>query len=124
MNKPNTKQPLATKKPAQRAPASGLKSDARRARQRDASKAIGVTRAETKGAKIISLLRAPVGASIQTMMAATGWQPHSVRGFLSGTVRKRLKLNLISEHGDSGRIYRIKASGRARKAGAEQASAH
>ena len=112
MNKPNIKQRRVAKKSAQRASASEL------------DKAIGVTRAETKGAKIISLLRAPIGASIQTMMAATGWQPHSVRDFLSGTVRKRLKLNLTSEHGDAGRIYRIKGSGRARNAGVEQTPAH
>ena len=73
MNKPNIKQRRVAKKSAQRASASELKSGARRARQRDADKAIGVTRAETKVAKIISLLRAPIGASIQTMMAATGW---------------------------------------------------
>jgi hypothetical protein len=40
-------------------------------------------------------------------MKSTGWQAHSVRGFLSGTVRKRLGLALISEAGDSGRRYRI-----------------
>jgi hypothetical protein len=41
------------------------------------------------------------------MMKATGWQPHSVRGFLAGVVRKKLGLNLVSEAGDSGRVYRI-----------------
>jgi hypothetical protein len=41
-------------------------------------------------------------------MAATGWQQHSVRGFLAGVVRKKLGLDLVSEQTDKGRIYRIK----------------
>ena len=40
-------------------------------------------------------------------MAVTGWQQHSVRGFLAGIVRKKLGLNLVSEPGESGRVYRI-----------------
>ena len=54
------------------------------------------------------MLRAPAGASVAAMMSATGWQPHSIRGFLAGVVRKKLKLNLVSERGDKGRIYRVK----------------
>ena len=42
------------------------------------------------------------------MMKTTGWQQHSVRGFLTGVVRKRLKLDLISEKPGKDRIYRIK----------------
>jgi hypothetical protein len=42
-------------------------------------------------------------------MAATGWQQHSVRGFLAGVVRKKLGLDLVSEQTDKGRIYRIRA---------------
>ena len=41
-------------------------------------------------------------------MSATGWQSHSVRGFLAGSVRKKLKLNLVSEPSDKGRSYRVK----------------
>jgi hypothetical protein len=40
-------------------------------------------------------------------MAATGWQQHSVRGFLAGVVRKKLGLNLVSEPNLDGRVYRI-----------------
>ena len=64
-------------------------------------------RAESKQARIIAMLRTPGGATIEAMVHATGWQQHSVRGFLAGVVRKRLGLNLISDAGDSGRVYRI-----------------
>lgn len=61
----------------------------------------------TKQAQILAMLCSPAGATIASLASATKWQPHSVRGFLAGTVRKKLKLNLISEPGESGRIYRI-----------------
>ena len=62
----------------------------------------------TKQSKIVALLSAPSGATITALMKATGWQQHSVRGFLAGVVRKKLKLDLVSEVGESGRVYRIK----------------
>jgi len=40
-------------------------------------------------------------------MTATGWQQHSVRGFLAGVIRKKLGLNLVSEPREGGRVYRI-----------------
>ena len=67
---------------------------------------------DTKQSKIVALLSAPSGATITAMMKATGWQQHSVRGFLAGVVRKRLKLDLVSEVGETGRVYRI-TNGRA-----------
>ena len=45
------------------------------------------------------------------MMKATGWQQHSVRGFLAGVVRKRLKLKLGSKKVDGSRVYRIAGGG-------------
>jgi Protein of unknown function (DUF3489) len=54
------------------------------------------------------MLRKTAGATIAVLMAATDWQQHSVRGFLAGTVRKKLGLNLVSEPTDKGRVYRIK----------------
>jgi len=65
-------------------------------------------RPETKHARILAMLRAPAGATIAAMMTATEWQPHSVRGFLAGVVRKKLGLNLVAEQTDKGRVYRIR----------------
>ena len=67
-------------------------------------------RPNTKHARIIAMLRTPAGATIATLMTATDWQQHSVRGFLAGVVRKKLGLNLVSERTDKGRVYRIKDS--------------
>src|SRR5260221_10999653 len=63
---------------------------------------------DTKHARIIAMLRTPAGATIASLVAATEWQQHSVRGFLAGVVRKKLGLNLVSEQTDNGRVYRIK----------------
>ncbi len=53
------------------------------------------------------MLQSPTGATIAAMMKATGWQQHSVRGFLAGVVRKRLKLKLGSKKVDGNRVYQI-----------------
>jgi Protein of unknown function (DUF3489) len=66
---------------------------------------------------VIALLRRPEGASIDVLVKTTGWQPHSVRGFLAGTVRKKLKLPLQSQKVDGKRTYRIKAGKPSAKTG-------
>src|SRR6266550_3342649 len=66
------------------------------------------TRSDTKHDRIIAMLRTSVGATIASLVTATDWQQHSVRGFLAGVVRKKLGLNLVSEQTDKGRVYRIK----------------
>jgi hypothetical protein len=65
-------------------------------------------RPDTKHARVIAMLQSAAGATIARMMATTNWQQHSVRGFLAGVIRKKLKLNLVSELTDKGRVYRIK----------------
>jgi len=61
----------------------------------------------SKQSRVIAMLRSPAGATIAAMMEATGWQQHSVRGFLAGVVRKRLKLKLGSKKVDGTRVYRV-----------------
>lgn len=57
---------------------------------------------------VLKKLRPAKGASIAMLMEATGWQAHSVRGFLSAVIRKKLGLSLVSETGKDGvRRYRI-----------------
>jgi hypothetical protein len=62
---------------------------------------------KSKQDTVIGMLRQPRGTTIAGVMAATGWQQHSVRGFLAGVVRKRLKLKLGSKKVDGGRVYQI-----------------
>ena len=64
---------------------------------------------ETKTDKVVALLRRSGGATAKELIKATGWQPHSVRGFLSGVIKKKLKLKLSSTTDDSGvRHYSVK----------------
>lgn len=62
----------------------------------------------TKLAAIIDAMRNPGGATIAQMMASTGWQAHTVRGAISGMVRKRLGYEVVTEKGADGQsAYRI-----------------
>ena len=61
----------------------------------------------SKQQTLIALLKRPKGASLEELMEATGWQRHSVHGTLSGVLRKRLGLSVITEFGERGRMYRI-----------------
>ncbi|MFZ1772375.1 MAG: DUF3489 domain-containing protein [Rhizobiaceae bacterium] len=71
-------------------------------------KSPGAVKPETRSAMILRLLRTKRGASIGELMEVTGWQAHSVRGFLSGTVRKTLGLALESKIGAAGeRRYQL-----------------
>jgi hypothetical protein len=55
----------------------------------------------------LDLLSRASGATVGEMQKATGWQPHSVRGFLSGKVKKKLGLEIASTKEERGRVYRI-----------------
>ncbi len=65
----------------------------------------------TKQSQLIALLGSVKGATMPQMMALTGWLPHTVRGALSGSLRKRLGLNVQYSLEDGVRVYRIVAAG-------------
>lgn len=76
----------------------------------DATPAASLTKSET----VLKLLRTTKGASITAMKEETGWQAHSVRGFLSATVRKKRGMTLLNEVGKDGvRRYRIDTTSKA-----------
>ena len=95
----------AGNKPSRRAPA--------RRRSKAADKApkprVSRNRSDSKQARVIEMLRRRQGATVAAIMKATGWQPHSVRGFLAGVVRRKLGLALVSEKSDDERVYHIAA---------------
>jgi hypothetical protein len=63
----------------------------------------------TKKEKVLALLRRSQGATLTELMKATGWQSHSVRGFLSGALRKKMKLKVKSSKRDNGeRVYSVR----------------
>ena len=104
MTKTTKKRSARSKEPsAQRQSHPGRKNDC-------GSEATG--RRGTKQARAIEMLRSKHGVSIPALMEATGWQQHSIRGFLAGVVRKRLKLNLVSALDASVRMYRITGESR------------
>jgi len=82
----------------------------------------GRRKPDSKQDQIVTLLRQPGGATLEALVKTTGWQKHSVRGFLAGTVRKKLKLPLLSLKIDGIRTYRVGAS-RAVKAAKKRRSA-
>ncbi|WP_296450126.1 DUF3489 domain-containing protein [Phenylobacterium sp.] len=69
--------------------------------------AAGTVSAKGKVGILIDLLRRPGGATVEAMMAATGWQAHSVRGAISGAIKKGKGLTVTAEATEAGRVYRI-----------------
>lgn len=66
----------------------------------------------SKQSQLLAMLRSPTGATIEQMTGATGWQAHSVRGVISGVLRKRLNLNVVCTPDPAGgaRVYRVAAA--------------
>jgi len=74
------------------------------------AKTATATRDGSKAAKVLDLLRRPEGATLAELIKGTGWQAHSVRGFLSGMVGKKLGLTVASVKSEDGeRTYSVKA---------------
>ena len=72
-----------------------------------AAKAKGA-RQGSKTAQVLELLRRPGGATLRELMASTGWQAHSLRGFVSGTLGKKMGLSVESRKGEDGeRTYSL-----------------
>ena len=103
----STRSSPRSKKPAA---ARATRATAKSARKHPALKRKPLPRTDgtSKQSQLITLLQSPTGGTVEQMMSLTGWQPHSVRGVISGVLRKRLGLNVSSEVQESGaRIYRI-----------------
>lgn len=110
---------LPTKKPAKKPARQTGKEGSKPAKQSKAKAAAAPTgkadaslktRNNTKASQILTLLKRANGATLAEMMKATGWQVHSIRGFLSGTVKKRLSLKLsVEETEGKDRRYKIPA---------------
>jgi hypothetical protein len=91
-------------KPGQRAAPKKAKLARKAPRAQTAARA----RDGSKTAKIVDLLKRPGGATLKELMKATGWQAHSVRGFLSGTLGKKMRTPVESfKSGDGERSYRV-----------------
>jgi len=104
----NTKTKPVAKKPRSGPAKPGAKAAAHNVRPaRDSAKA-SVARQGSKTAKILTLLKRPGGASLPELRKTTGWQAHSVRGFLSGVLKKKMGLRLHSSRRENGeRVYRL-----------------
>lgn len=77
----------------------------------DSAPRMRTPREGTKQATLIAMLRAPDGATIAEIMAATGWQSHTVRGAMFGALKKKLGLEVTSEKvEDRGRVYKLPAA--------------
>jgi hypothetical protein len=61
----------------------------------------------SKQDEVVAMLRRPEGATVDEVADATGWQRHTVRGVFSGTLKKKLRLTLVSAKEERGRVYRI-----------------
>ena len=94
---------------ADQAPSAGTPQDA--PAEADPAPKTRTPRTGTKQAMLIEMLRAEGGATIDEAVAATGWQPHTVRGAMSGALKKKLGLTITSEKVEGrGRIYKLAAT--------------
>jgi Protein of unknown function (DUF3489) len=98
----SAKSPRKSARPAAKAAASSPAKRASAKTPRNPTTAT-VAAKSSKQSRLIELLRSPSGGTIEQLTKLTGWQPHTVRGAISGALRKRLKLNVTC----TGSVYRI-----------------
>lgn len=90
-----------------------------KSKARQGAKSKPCNNATSKQDRVLAMLWRKEGASVAAIMKTTGWQQHSVHGFLAGVVRKKLGLNLKSDEVDGKRIYRI-VTGKASRSAASK----
>jgi len=99
----------AAKKPKARRRGTASKVAAKKAPQQKRTQPNASVRENSKLAAVIAMLRRKEGATIEQLMKATGWQAHSVRGAMSGALKKKFGLTISSTKADGVRIYRVTA---------------
>jgi Protein of unknown function (DUF3489) len=94
---------VASKKAKSGKKATPAKKAAKRAKKADGA------RDGSKTAKVLEMLKRPGGATAKELLKVTGWQPHSLRGFVSGMLGKKMGLTVVSTKGQDGeRSYSVK----------------
>ena len=102
------KPPVASMKGKSGKKATKAKKAPKAAKGAKPAKAAGATREGSKTAQALALLRRPNGVTLAELMKALSWQAHSVRGFISGTLGKKMDLPVVSEKREDGtRVYSI-----------------